>query len=224
MIESVNIVLDFRTFVIFFPLSCKKCKKKIKYLFLFKNIRMIVKYNATMFICVHTHNIYTYIYLYMHILRHVFYIKQIKHYTCIYGWFTLLCCWKIAFAMTSGFSWQNSVSLCPISFWTLRLKLQVITGISWLPTFAFQSPMVKRTSFWVLVLEGLVGLHKTFNSRFFSISDWGMSLGYYHVERFALEMNGEHSVIFEITHKHWIGAVLLTLRTTPFLPRDSCQH
>ena len=29
------------------------------------------------------------------------------------------------------------------------------------PTFAFQSPMMKRTSFWVLVLEGLVGHHRT---------------------------------------------------------------
>ena len=32
---------------------------------------------------------------------------------------------------------------------------------SWFPTFAFQSPIMKRTSFWVLVLEGLVGLHRT---------------------------------------------------------------
>ena len=29
------------------------------------------------------------------------------------------------------------------------------------PTFAFQSPIMKRTSFWVLVLKGLVGLHRT---------------------------------------------------------------
>ena len=27
--------------------------------------------------------------------------------------------------------------------------------------FAFQSPIMKRTSFWMLVLEGLVGLHRT---------------------------------------------------------------
>ena len=31
-----------------------------------------------------------------------------------------------------------------------------------LPTFAFQSPIMKRTSVWVLVLIGLVGLHRTF--------------------------------------------------------------
>ena len=31
----------------------------------------------------------------------------------------------------------------------------------WLPTFLFQAPTMKRTSFWVLVLNGLVGLHRT---------------------------------------------------------------
>ena len=32
----------------------------------------------------------------------------------------LLCCWKRVFAMTSMFSWQNSVSLCPVSLCTPR--------------------------------------------------------------------------------------------------------
>ena len=73
----------------------------------------------------------------------------------------LLYCWKRVFAMTSAFSWSNSVSLCPASFCTLRPNLPVTPGISWLPTFVFQSLIMKRTSFWVLVLEGLVGLHRT---------------------------------------------------------------
>ena len=30
----------------------------------------------------------------------------------------LFCCWKRVFAMTSVFSWHNSVSLCPASFYT----------------------------------------------------------------------------------------------------------
>ena len=67
----------------------------------------------------------------------------------------------VLFAMTSVFSWQSSVSLCPASFCTPRPNLPVTPGISWLPTFAFQSPIMERTSFWVLVLEGLVGLHRT---------------------------------------------------------------
>jgi len=39
------------------------------------------------------------------------------------------------FAMTSAFSWQNSISLCPASFCTPRPKLPVTPGVSWLPTF-----------------------------------------------------------------------------------------
>ena len=56
-------------------------------------------------------------------------------------------------------SWQTSVSLCPASFCTPRPNLSVTPGISWLPSFAFQSPMMKRTSF-LRFLEGLVGLHR----------------------------------------------------------------
>ena len=73
----------------------------------------------------------------------------------------LLCCWKRVFAMTSEFSWQNSISLCPASFCTPRPNLPVTPGVSWLSTFAFGSPMMKRHLFWVLVLEGLVSPHRT---------------------------------------------------------------
>ena len=59
------------------------------------------------------------------------------------------------------FSWQNPVILCPASFCTLMPNLPVTPGISWLPTFAFQSPIMTRTSFGLLVLEGLVYLHRT---------------------------------------------------------------
>ena len=58
-----------------------------------------------------------------------------------------MCCWKRVFAMTSLFSWQNSVSFCPASLCTPRPNLPVTPGISWLPTFAFHSPTMNRTSF-----------------------------------------------------------------------------
>ena len=74
----------------------------------------------------------------------------------------LLCCWKRVFTKTvCVFSSQNSVSLCPTSVCTPRTNFPVTSSISWLPTFAFWSPIMKRTSFWVLVLEDLVGLHRT---------------------------------------------------------------
>ena len=56
---------------------------------------------------------------------------------------------------------QNSNSLCPASFSIPRPNLPVTSGVSWLPTFAFQSPIMKRTSFLFVSLKGLVGLHRT---------------------------------------------------------------
>ena len=49
--------------------------------------------------------------------------------------------------MTSAYSWKNSVSLWPASFYTPRPNLPVTPDVSLLPTFAFQSPKVKKTSF-----------------------------------------------------------------------------
>ena len=65
--------------------------------------------------------------------------------------------------MTSAVSWQNSISLWPASFCTPRSNLPVTPGVSSHPTFAFQSPIIKRTSLGggVLVLKDLVGLHRT---------------------------------------------------------------
>ena len=39
-----------------------------------------------------------------------------------------LCCWRRVFVMTSAFSWQNSISLCPASFCSLRQHLPVTSG------------------------------------------------------------------------------------------------
>jgi len=41
-----------------------------------------------------------------------------------------LCCWKRVFAMTSAFSWQNSISLYPASFRIPRPNLPVTPGVS----------------------------------------------------------------------------------------------
>ena len=74
-----------------------------------------------------------------------------------------LCHWKKVFAVTSLFCSQNSVSLCSPSCCTPRPTLPVTPGISLLPTFAFQSSRWKGHLFLflLLVLVGLVGLHRT---------------------------------------------------------------
>ena len=79
-------------------------------------------------------------------------MSMCRVFSCVVGRGCLL--WPVC-------SLAKTVSCCPASFCTLRPKLPVIPGITWFPTLAFQFPMMKRTSFFlVLVLGGLVGLHR----------------------------------------------------------------
>ena len=55
----------------------------------------------------------------------------------------------------------------------------------------------------MLVLEGLVGLHRTVQLQLLQ-TGWGIDLDYCDIEWFALEMNSDHSVIFEIASKYCI--------------------
>ena len=57
----------------------------------------------------------------------------------------------------------------------------------------------------MLVLEGLVGLHRTVPLSFFSVTGWGIGLDYCAIEWFALKMNRDLSVIFEIASKYCIS-------------------
>ena len=56
----------------------------------------------------------------------------------------------------------------------------------------------------MLVLQGLVGLHRTIHFSFFGITCQGIDLDYHDNEWFALEMNRDHSVVFEIASKYCI--------------------
>ena len=74
---------------------------------------------------------------------------------------------------------------------------------------AFQSSMMKRTSFFFLVLapEGLVRHHRTIHSTSASSAcpGQGIDLDYCDIEWFALEMNKDDSVVFEIAPKYCIS-------------------
>ena len=50
----------------------------------------------------------------------------------------------------------------------------------------------------MLVLKGLVGLHKPFNFTFFSVTGWGIGLDYCDIEWLALETNRDHSVVLRL--------------------------
>ena len=56
----------------------------------------------------------------------------------------------------------------------------------------------------MLVLKGLVGLHKTIQLQLLQRYGLGIDLDNCDIEWFALEMNRDHSVVFEITSKYCI--------------------
>ena len=122
----------------------------------------------------------------------------------------------------SVFSWQNSISLCPASFCTPRPNVPVTPGISWLPTFALQSPRMKKTSSLVLILEGLVGLHRTVQLQL---------LQHLWLRHRLVILNGlpwnRTEIILSFLRLHPSTAfwtLLLTVMATPFLLRDSCPQ
>ena len=56
----------------------------------------------------------------------------------------------------------------------------------------------------MLVLEGVVGLHRTIQFQLLQRYWLGHRLDYCDIEWFALETNRDHSVIFEISSKYCI--------------------
>ena len=55
----------------------------------------------------------------------------------------------------------KTLSLCPASFCTTKPNLTVTPVISWLPTFTFQSSIMKRTSFLSVSSRRSCGVHRT---------------------------------------------------------------
>ena len=57
----------------------------------------------------------------------------------------------------------------------------------------------------MLILEGLVGLHRTVQLQLLSITGWGIDLDYCDIEWFALETNRDHSVVIETASNYCIS-------------------
>ena len=57
----------------------------------------------------------------------------------------------------------------------------------------------------MLVLEGLVGLHRTVQLQLLQDYWSDIDLDYHNIEWFALETNRDHSVVFEIASKYCIS-------------------
>ena len=83
------------------------------------------------------------------------------NWTDVYVRSHLLCCWIRVFAMTTAFFWQNSVSLCLLHF-VLQGQTCLLLQVSLDFLILHSSPLWwKGHLFLVLVLEGLVGHHRT---------------------------------------------------------------
>ena len=75
----------------------------------------------------------------------------------------------------------------------------------------------------MLILEGLVGLHGAVQLQLLQLTGWGIDLDYCDIEWFALEMNRDHSVVFEIASKYCISYSLVdydgySISSKGFLP------
>ena len=57
----------------------------------------------------------------------------------------------------------------------------------------------------MLVLKGVVDLHRTAQLQLLHHYGWGIDLDYRDIEWFALETNRDHSVIFEIASEYYIS-------------------
>ena len=64
---------------------------------------------------------------------------------------------------------------------------------------------MKRTSFWGVRSKRSYRSSYRFNFSFFSVTGWGLDLDYCDIGWFALEMNRDNSVIFEIASKYYIS-------------------
>ena len=92
---------------------------------------------------------------------------------------------------------------------------------TWLTRFSTSTPIMKRTSFWVLVLEGLVGLHRTvqllqhqwLGHRLGLLWCWMVCLG-----------NEQRTFcrFWDYIQVLQFGLFFFTMMATPFLLRDSC--
>ena len=71
-----------------------------------------------------------------------------------------------------------------------------------------------------MLVLGLVGLHGTIQFHFFSITGWGLDLDYCDIEWFALEMNSDHSVIFEIAFKYCISDSIVDYEGYSISPKE----
>ena len=107
--------------------------------------------------------------------------------------------------MISVFSWQTLLAFALLHS-AFQCQNACYSRYFLTSYFCFPVPCnEKDILFWgVLVLKGLVGLHRTIQIQLFQHYDQGIDLEQGDIEWYALETNRDHSVISEIASKYWI--------------------
>ena len=104
----------------------------------------------------------------------------------------------MVFAMINLFSWQNPVSLSLLYF-VLQGQTCLLLHVSLDFLFLHSNPLLwKRHVFLVLILAGLVGLHRTSQLQLLWHYWLGHYLDHYDVDWFVLESNQDNFVCFEV--------------------------
>ena len=127
--------------------------------------------------------------------------------------------------MTSVFSRQNSYQHLPCFILYSKAKFSCYSRYLLTSYFCIPVPYDEKDIFLgALVLEVLIGIHRTIQFQLLQHYWLGHTLDYRDIEWFALEMNGDHSAIFETTQNTAFWTLLFTMMATPFLLRDSCPQ
>ena len=92
--------------------------------------------------------------------------------------------------MTSAFSWQNSVSLCPASFHISKAKFACYSRYFLPSYFCILVSYTEKDIFFGCQFQKVLQVFiKPFNLSLFSITGWGIDLDYCDIEWFSLEIN-----------------------------------
>ena len=91
--------------------------------------------------------------------------------------------------------------------------------------FCNHSPMMKRTSFFLVLVQIVLLVYiEPFNICFFSISVWGIDLDILILNDLPWKWTEIIQSFLRLLPNTAFWTLLLTMRATPFLTRDSCPH
>ena len=123
--------------------------------------------------------------------------------------------------MTSAFSWKTLLVFALLHS-IFQGQTACYSRCFLTSYFCIPVPYDDEGIFLVLVLEGVESFQRTGELQLLQHYGLGViDLDYCDVEWFALETNRDHSIIFEIAPSTEFWILLLTVRATPFLLKDS---